>query len=255
VTNVLLLTSTIRPRADQPQLKLVDPLQRLADYRQALAFQCGLLASGVVDRIVYADNSGHDLQALKAEFRSPAIEWVSFFDLDYDPSYHRGYGEFRLVDRAHEQSAVLSALAPDDRVWKVTGRYVVRNLARVMGMTPRGFDLLCDVRGRWAEMGFMAWSRHGYERHVRGLWGAFATPKAPEFVLAERLAADDRRSARIVTSFYWPPVIVGRRGSDGTPFQGRWTPVKLAGQAALKLVQWPARAMLARSRLRSASAP
>jgi hypothetical protein len=248
VRNFLLLTSTVRPRPDQPQLKLSDPEARLADYAGALEAQSAFLARGVVDGIVYADISGFDLAPLKERFVSPRIEWLSFYDLDHDPSYHRGYGEFRLVDRAHRESQMLSRLGPGDRVWKVTGRYVVRNLPRVLAMTPRSFDLYCDVRGIWAEMGFMAWSRRGYDTHIRDLWRHFATGKVPELILAERLRDVDPAESKVVTSWYWPPFVVGRRGSDGSPFQGRWTPVKFAGQCAVKLVQWPARTAMARRR-------
>jgi hypothetical protein len=246
VKNVLLLTSTIRPRADQPQLKLVDPVERLADYHAALEFQTKLLARGVIDHIVYVDNSGYDLAPLKQAFPTSSIEWISFYDLDYPSSYHRGYGEFRLVDRAHRMSPILASLDTADRVWKITGRYVVRNLAWVIRMTPAEFDLYCDIHGSWAEMGFMGWSRLGYEQHIRGLWQQFSMAKVPELILAERLAAANPRISRVVTSFYWPPVMAGRRGSDGTPFQGRWTPAKLALQASVKLVQWPARVAYAR---------
>lgn len=242
--NILLLTSTIRPKPNQPQLKLADPEERLADYARALEFQTRLLARGVIDRIVYADNSGYDLEPLRARFASPAIEWISFYDLNYDSSFHRGYGEFRLVDRAALDSAALGAMGDADRVWKVTGRYVVENLATVIAATPRSFDLCCEVRGGWAEMGFMAWSRRGYEQHVRGLWQRFATGKVPELILAERLRQADRSASGIVTSFFWPPFVVGRRGSDGTPFQGRFTPLRFALTAGIKLIQLPVRRLL-----------
>ena len=239
--NVLLLTSTIRPNVDQPQLKLVDPQERLDDYSRALGHYAMLLDAGVVDRIVYADNSGFDLSGLRARYASSRIDWVSFYDLDYDPSYHRGYGEFRLVDRAWRESPVLARLHANDRVWKVTGRYIIENLRAVIAMTPRKFDLCCEVRGVWAEMGFMAWSPHGYALHIEGLWHHFATGKVPELILAERLREVDPAASHIVRSWYWPPVVTGRRGTDGSSYKGRFTSVRFLAAAALKLVQWPIR--------------
>jgi len=236
VKNILLLTSTVQPKSGQPQLVLTDPKQRLAEYRNALSFYSAQLEQGVVDRIVYADNSGFDLAPLQRAFASSSLEWISFYDLDYEATYHRGYGEFRLVERAHEESRELSLVGPRDRVWKVTGRYVVRNLRRVVAMAPRDFDFYCDQRGDWVEMSLLAWSGQGYRQHVAGLWRHFATGKVPELVLAERLNAcgADRL---IVTSMHWPPYITGRRGSDGTPFVGRFTPLKFLFTASVKLAQ------------------
>jgi hypothetical protein len=241
VKNILLLTSTIRPKPDQPQLTLIDPEQRIADYSKALRFQARLLEQGVIDRIVYVDNSGFDLNALASRFPSSSIEWVSFYDLDYDASYHRGYGEFRLIDQAFRKSETLSSMTLEDRVWKVTGRYIVKNLRAVIALTPATFDLYCEVRGAWAEMGFMAWSRAGYELHIRDLWRCFATAMAPELILAERLRTADSTVSEIVTDFFWPPFIVGRRGSDGSPFQGRLTPLRFALTAGIKLMELPLR--------------
>ena len=145
--NILLLTSTIRPKPDQPHLKVSDPEQRLSDYSRTLDFQLRLLDRGVIDRIVYVDNSGYDLGTLVGRFPSESIEWVSFYDLDYDSSYHRGYGEFRLIDHAFRASGTLASMNREDSVWKLTGRYVVKNLRTVMALAPSAFDLYCDVRG------------------------------------------------------------------------------------------------------------
>ncbi len=242
--NILLLTSTIRPKPNQPQLKLADPAERLKDYDEALKFHCHLLEQGIVDKIVYVDNSGFDLSCLSEHYPSPDIEWVSFYDLDYDPSYHRGYGEFRLIDHAFTHAETFRHMDSTDRVWKVTGRYMVKNLGRVIAMTPPSFDLYCNVSNGWAEMGFMAWSRHGYEHHIKSLWQKFATGKAPELILAEKILATTHTPCRIVTTFFWPPFIVGRRGTDGTNFQGRLTPVRFALEAAAKLALFPFRRLI-----------
>ena len=243
--NILLLTSTIRPKADQPDLAIVDVDERLADYARSLAFQTRLLEQGVIDRIVYVDNSGFDLAPLRDRFPSPSIEWVSHYGLDYDPSFHRGYGEFRLIDHAFSVSRTLGEMSADAKVWKLTGRYIASNLGRVIRMTPRWFDVCCNVRGGWAELSLVAWSAAGYERHIRGLWEHFATPTAPELVLAERLFADGDPNA--ILSWFWPPYIEGRRGANRVPFAGRWTPVRFAITAGVKAAQWPFRRAWPRS--------
>lgn len=239
--NILLLTSTIRPRSNQPQLKLADPEARLRDYDEALEFYCLLLSKGVVDKIVYVDNSGHDLDFLKTRHSHQNVEWIGFYDLDYDPSFHRGYGEFRLIDHAFSHSETLRQLNDLDRVWKITGRYRIKNLARIIATAPGHFELYCDVKKNWAEMGFMAWNCKGYESIIRDMWQQFATGKAPEFILAEKLDVLKHTHRGVITTFFWPPFIVGRRGTDGSSFQGKLTPVKFFLEAALKLAMLPIR--------------
>jgi hypothetical protein len=239
--NILLLTSTVRPKPGQPSLALHDPEARLQEYRNALAFNVDLLLRGTVDAIVYADNSGFDLSPLKSAFPSGSIEWISFYDLDYDPGYHRGYGEFRLIDHAYRVSRVLPRCALHDRVWKVTGRYVVKNFSRIVELTPKNYDLFCEVRAGWAEMSVMAWNQIGYQAHIRDFWQQLTSDMAPELLLAERLRQAGRGNCRTLTNPYWPPFLIGRRGSDGSPFQGRWTRARFSLTAAIKLAQLPLR--------------
>ncbi|OYV43652.1 MAG: hypothetical protein B7X10_06360 [Burkholderiales bacterium 21-58-4] len=241
--NILLLTSTIRPKANQPQLRLVSPEERLKDYDEALRFYGRLLEKKVLDKIVYVDNSGYDLLFLKERHPSRDIEWISFYDLDYDPSFHRGYGEFRLIDHAFSHAETLSKVGDGDRIWKITGRYKVKNLQRVIAMAPRCFDLYCNVHKGWAEMGFMAWSGTGYHCHIRDIWKLFATGRVPELILAEKLNTLAHEHGKIVTTFFWPPFIVGRRGTDGGSFQGMLTPFRFGLEAGLKLLLFPIRRM------------
>jgi hypothetical protein len=246
--NILLLTSTIAPKPDQPDLQLIDPAKRLEDYARSLQFQVELLTRRVVDQIIYVDNSGYNLSILKYRFPLGSIEWISNYDLDYDKSYHRGYGEFRLIDNAYRSSNALRSAADGDRVWKITGRYIVKNLKTVLALQPRRFDLYCDIKDNWADMAVIAWTKSGYEQYISGLWQHFATTRVPELIFAERLKAARTSASRIVTSWYWPPVIVGRRGSDGKPLQGRLTPLRFGINASLKAAQLPFRIAAARAR-------
>lgn len=239
--NILLLTSTIQPKSDQPDLAIADPLERLNDYRTALEFYSSQLEAGTLDNIVYIDNSGYDLSSLKERFRSERIEWISFYDLDYPRTYHRGYGEFRLVDTAFTRSETLTNLEECDIVWKVTGRYIVKNLARVIALAPKKMDMYCKVVRGWAEMSLMAWSRLGYEVIIRNIWEQFATGKIPELILAEKLTGMDPLSCTIITAYHWPPFIIGRRGANAVPYQGRFTPIKFALTVIVKAAALPFR--------------
>ena len=235
--HIVLLTATITPRSDQPALALHDPLDRLADYRKAVAFYQTLLDVDVIRGLVFVENSGYDLASLQRLFPDPRIEWLSTYDLDYPSSHHRGYGEFRLIDHGMTKSSTVAGLPPDAVVWKITGRYIVENLRNVIRFAPRPFDLYCASDDRWTEMSVMAWTRRGHSALVLGAWESFATGMAPELILAPRLARANRAECRIVSQFSWPPLIVGRRGSDGGQFTGWRTRWKFRARLLPKIVR------------------
>src|SRR3569832_774634 len=123
--NVLVMTATIRPLAGIPSLARTDPALRLADYRSSLSFYVQLLGTSF-DQLLFVENSASDLSTLKDEVTradiNSKVEFISFYGLDYNPKYGRGYGEFRLIDYA---IATARTLESDDIIWKVTGRYIV----------------------------------------------------------------------------------------------------------------------------------
>jgi hypothetical protein len=224
--NVVLLTATVTPRGDQTQLLIQDPSVRLGDYRTALAFYHRLLLDETIDGIVFAENSGFALNSLETEFPSTKIEWLGSYDLDYPNTFHRGYGEFRLIDDAMTRSSTVKQLGPRDHVWKITGRYQIKNLKRILATAPQ-FDLYCDSSSVWTEMSVMAWTKLGYQQRLAGVWETFATGKAPELILAERLRVLSGAEDCIqVESLAWPPLIMGRRGTDGGEFTSRWGRMK-----------------------------
>jgi len=220
-SQIVLLTATITPRTGQPSLAVVDPAERLNDYKNALTFYDGLLRGKVIDGIVFVENSGFDLTPLRESFPSPCIEWITTYDMDYPGTYHRGYGEFRLIDRAMADSALIAALPAAGVVWKVTGRYIVENMATVIRFAPKTFDVYCASTAQWTELSLMAWTRHGHATLLREAWRQFATSKAPELILAPRLMTADPAQCLVVTELSWPPLLVGRRGTDGGQFTGR----------------------------------
>lgn len=245
--NILLLTATIKPNPNQPQLKLINAEERLKDYESAMEFYSHQLEIGELDRIIFVDNSGYDLSYLSSRFQSKDIEWISFFGLDYPNYYHRGYGEFQLIDYAFLHSTSLRAMNDADVVWKVTGRYVIKNFGHVIKLAPKNFDLYCDIKNNWVSMEIMAWNKTGYETLIKGIWKDFATGMAPELVLANFIKNNSGTTSRkIVDSYYWPPFILGRRGSDGSNFKGRYTPIRFGLTLVIKLALLPVRYLLIR---------
>ncbi|HKP20231.1 MAG TPA: hypothetical protein VJT68_01850 [Thermoleophilaceae bacterium] len=143
------MTATITPPAGVPALQRVDPAERLADYERALSFYVGLPDS-IVNRVVFAENSGTELGSLRAiadrEGAGKEVELVSFDGLDYPVAHGRAVGEMRLIDTALSRSRLLGALGDDEPFWKVTGRLRFTNLPGLIATAPKGAGLYVDFR-------------------------------------------------------------------------------------------------------------
>ena len=246
-SHVLLLTATVTPPAGVPALARVDVADRRADYRRAFSGYLDLLTNGV-DRIVFAENSESDISDL-ADLASEKgagdrVEFLSFNGLDYPPRHGRAHGEFRLIDHVVAHSATIRDGDPDQTVWKMTGRYLVKNLSAMIARCPNRFDLYCNLRDyprRWADMFLMAWSWRGYQEFLRGLAPHFRedlSRESPEQAF-RRLVDEARTRIRVVPRFRQIPVIDGIRGYDNKHYSegsGAWKHV--ARRAALSFAPW-----------------
>lgn len=239
--HLVLMTATITPQANQVNLALTDPAARLEDYRNALLFYVALLNRQVISGIVFVENSGFDLGRLKALFPDPRIEWLTYPDTPYPSEYHRGYGEFRLIDFAMQNASSIRCAAAELVVWKVTGRYIVENLQRVIRFAPKTFDLYCRSTRSWTEMSLMAWTRTGHEKLLRGVYSRFNSGKAPELILAPELSPARTHGCEFVREFTWPPVIIGRRGTDGGQFKGRFSAWRFRVAVLARILRNPLR--------------
>ena len=244
--NILLLTATVSPPSGVPQLKRVDPQLRLADYSQALAFYCGLLPK-VIDRIVFIENSMFDLTPLRAVAEGAGVtdrvEFVSFDGLDHPPAYGRGYGEFKLLDHAMDHSRFLADAAPDDHLWKATGRYRVVNLATMIRTAPATFDVYCDARDRpipWADLRLLAFTKVGYQKYFHGLYHEFREDQiymAPERYLRPKVAAWDAADPAVVSRFRREPYVAGVRGLDDQSYRNGKNMLRYLVRAAGRAVR------------------
>jgi hypothetical protein len=222
VSNTLLITATIAPPPGVPKLKRTDPAQRMRDYAEALDFYCRLPAD-MIHRIVFIENSAADVSPLRdvAEKAGAAsrMEFVSFNGLDHPPAYGRGYGEFKLLDHAIQNSPSLSKAADDERLWKTTGRYRVLNLVKLIRTAPAEFDLYCDLRDRpipWMDLRVFAATVAGYRKLLMGLYTQLREDvlhMSPEQHLRP-IIGELAKSNRIVTRFRREPSVDGIRGMD-----------------------------------------
>jgi hypothetical protein len=217
------MTATITPPAGAPELVRTDPVLRLADYDAALSFYLMLLGQGL-DRILFVENSNSDVSTLAARCAQTGhgdqVEFISFYGLDYPPEYGRGYGEMRLLDHAMDHSRLLKELGRQVVVWKMTGRYVCRNLLKMFRTSPAQFDLYCDLKDRpmpWMDLRLFGFTRQGHEQLLRGTYTRLARSElraAPEKEMRRHIGQRLADHA-IVPRFRTEPIIEGIRGNDG----------------------------------------
>lgn len=154
VPRILLMTATVSPDPNvSSRLAVLDPDDRRRQYEEALRFYAGS-ASGHLDGIVLAENSGADLSSFSSLVpEGLPLELVNVPPATTAPGTRRGYLEMVLVDSAFASSRQLAQ--PGAVAVKVTGRYRVDNLPAVMGsMDPRqdlGFNLRRYPKP-WADM-------------------------------------------------------------------------------------------------------
>ena len=225
--NILLLTATVRPPEGARNLARIDPQLRLADYLAGFEFYLDSLRAGAADAMVFYENSGFDITCFGAMARKHGlqerVECMSRFGLDYPPQYGRGYGEFRLIDRAMKASALIAEAGERAAIWKITGRYRVRNIAALVHSWPADADLYChahDWPRSYVDLYLMAWTRKGHEEIVRGAYRHLRqdeTSKSPELRFREYI---ESRSfgARVVRRFRHVPLVDGVRAGDNRDF-------------------------------------
>ena len=140
---ILLLTATIDP-GDTPLVARRDPAVRLADYQRGLR---AWLTTGVVRKVVFYENSGHDISTLERiarDFPQVEVEFHSFRGNQSGAERGKGYPELLGIARMLEQSALLQAGA---RIAKCSGRLTVSNARSLFAQfEPMKFDIMCTFR-------------------------------------------------------------------------------------------------------------
>lgn len=218
---ILLITSTIAPSAKTALLAHRDPRKRLDEYKIAFSFYLKLLRDDVVDKIIYADNSGHDLSELEQlanGYPSPSkIEFISF-NSPAQPDVNRYFLEIGLIREALKRSTDIKA---DDQIWKVTGRYLVPNVSQIIRGAPQNADVYINCRNRpihTVDFYLVRFNQFGFEKLLASDMSDFETIASGEDVLRLRLDRHTTGPVHVVPRFRQTPKIVGTRGFDGANY-------------------------------------
>ncbi len=226
--NTLVLTATITPPQGVTNLSRVDPGIRLDDYCRAFDFYCRLLAKGTISRLIFAENSGSDISRLRDQAEHYGVsrntEFISHRGLDYPPEYGRGYGEFKLIDRVMKSSVLIQNLQAHENIWKITGRYILRNIATIIATRPHNADFYChcrDIPIPWTDLFVLSWNKKGYDEVLDDIYlhlreSSIHGPCEQGF----RKLIDERRiKSNIVKRFRTIPQLEGYRGVDGHRYE------------------------------------
>ncbi|WP_338502689.1 hypothetical protein V6R86_05105 [Sphingomonas kaistensis] len=216
--DILALSWTVQPPAGMTQSSLNDAGTRLTQYLSALLFYLRLPQ---VDQIFVFENSGYDFTTLRILIGqvSGKVTFVSTSP-DYDPTRGKGYGEFRMYD----EGLASVEIEPTARVWKITGRLIVKNLSEIIATAP-AFDerpsLYCDLRrvplvpssvwGHWMDTRLFAFNVPFYDKHLRGQFGCNYTIEEGFFDIAHPLLK--KNGAMIVPRFRCQPIYEGQSGN------------------------------------------
>ena len=223
---VLLMTATIRPPINCPDLERRDPDVRLQDYATALRFYLSVPAD-FINRIVFVENSDSDLGSLKqiasGSHAKTVVDFVSFpGGNDYPPTYGKGYGEMLMIDYALKRSGLFSER---DQIWKATGRLIAANIAKLIQTAPHDYDVYCDLHNacRWLpwdaffDSRFFSFNLAGFQRHFM--------PHVPnlhcqtiEFYYYDFLKQASRRDQGVFPRFREQPIIKGFAGHHNSNY-------------------------------------
>jgi hypothetical protein len=227
-THLLILTGTITPPAEATKLTRTDPALRLRDYELAFTHYLTALRQGDIQSLVFADNSASDVSSLQRMAddagMSDRVEIISFHGLDHPASYGRGYGEFKLLDHVMQHSRIVAAAPDNVMFWKVTGRYILRNLGEVIRSCPPNTDLYTHCRNRpmyWVDIYVLAWSKQGYAHFVRNLYLELRedlSGNSAEHFFRQRLDSAPA-TLKITPRFKVLPDLEGHRGYDNRVYQ------------------------------------
>ena len=116
-------------------------------YLESLKFYCdGILAADKERRLIFAENSGWDLEKFKCNIPSQLISQIEFISVDpkfFDISRGKGYNEIILINKAIELS---DSIREAHAFMKVTGRYPVYNIARYLN---KAEDFIFNTGGKF----------------------------------------------------------------------------------------------------------
>lgn len=224
--NIALITSTIAPDPNVHQLVRTNVADRLEDYKVAFSFYCDQLCAGVFDRLVYVDNSGFDLKDIQTIARAKGIvERVEFigYKSTISPNNNRFFLEINLIDFFVKSSKTLRD-HPNAMVWKITGRYLIKNVGNIVACcNTKPADLYVNMRNRpykVVDFYLVGFNLAAYEALFLNNLAKYEGLHDDERALRRHLDTNTSPNLRIEKRLPVTPRLIGVRGFDGGRYGG-----------------------------------
>lgn len=125
----ILLTATVDV-GGVVHTRISDPSVRLAEYRDAMR---RWMDAEIVSHIIFCENSGYDLSALKADIeccsKNKSVEILQFEGQNFDRGLGKGFGELSTLSYISQHACNFASF---DLLLKVNGRYFIQNINAIM---------------------------------------------------------------------------------------------------------------------------
>lgn len=220
--NIALITSTIEPKQNVFELKRNSVSDRLKDYETSFTFYCGLLKNGKLDKVVYVDNSNYSLSSLESIARelnvTDKVEFISYQSFD-SPELSRFFLEINLLKYGMNTSrTILEANNPV--IWKITGRYLIKNIDKIIGEFNQNIDVLINFRNKpykVVDFYLVGFTKTGFDYLIKDL-SLYEDKPYGELTLREKLEKNNQINFKVKTRFKNIPRIFGVRGIDNQSY-------------------------------------
>jgi len=241
--NIALITSTIAPDPGVVGLQRKNVIDRLDDYIKGLTFYCECLNQDVFQKLVYVDNSGYQLDDLVGIVNdkqvSPRVEFISYKSTD-SPRNGRFYLELNLINHAMNTSSFLNE-DRDSIIWKVTGRYLIKNIGNIIShcrkRPPYDFYVNCrNYPAGWADFYLVGFSLTAYQTVFSSNLHLYEGIVNGEQVLRRYLDTEAVSGLKILRRLPSVPRVVGVRGYDSGKYGGMVDSAKFFVRSALNVL-------------------
>jgi hypothetical protein len=238
--DIALITSTIAPDPGVVGLQRINVKDRLDDYIKGLTFYCECLGQDVFQKLVYVDNSGYQLDDLVGVANdrqlSSRIEFISYKST-VSPKNGRFYLELNLINHAMKNSSFLNE-DRDEVIWKVTGRYLIKNIRSIIARCRKQpqYDFYVNCRNYpadWADFYLVGFNFAAYQKVFSSNLHLYEGIVNGEEILRRYLDSEAVSGLKILRRLPSVPRVVGVRGYDGGKYGGIVDSVKFLARSAL----------------------
>ena len=153
------------------------------------------------------------------------VEFIQFVG-DCDPRLGKGYSEFHMLDRAVDESRLID---DSDRLWKVSGRLKITNIARMVATAPADYSVLLRPPERpfiggslggndWMDCRVFSCTVKAYRDYIRGQYAPMGAGVIEQhlFPIIKAAMPDD---PGIVPRFRVQPRVEGVCGRNGVSYR------------------------------------